>query len=154
VDPSAVIRPEYVAFQVATKDGRSLTGLVVESTPSAVTLVNEKNERTVLARTQIELMEASPVSLMPEKILDPLTDQEICDLFAYLQADGPPKEAKAEAELRLNLRTQSLKQDREGRNFWQPATTPAGWKPSETAIIVCDMWDKHWSKGATDRCGA
>ena len=26
-----------------------------------------------------------------------------------------------------------------------------GWKPSETAIIICDMWDKHWCAGATSR---
>ena len=90
VDPSAVIRPEYLAYVVNTKDGRSLTGLVVESTPTAVTLVNEKNERTVIPRDKIEEMTASPVSLMPEKLLDPFDDQAIRDLFAYLQGDGPP----------------------------------------------------------------
>lgn len=25
------------------------------------------------------------------------------------------------------------------------------WKGNETAIIVCDMWDEHWCKGATSR---
>lgn len=25
------------------------------------------------------------------------------------------------------------------------------WNPKETAIIICDMWDKHWCKGATAR---
>ena len=25
------------------------------------------------------------------------------------------------------------------------------WSPSETAIIICDMWDQHWCKGATRR---
>ncbi|MHC4260177.1 MAG: hypothetical protein ACYSTF_07200, partial [Planctomycetota bacterium] len=25
------------------------------------------------------------------------------------------------------------------------------WKPSETAIIICDMWNEHWCKGATRR---
>jgi hypothetical protein len=25
------------------------------------------------------------------------------------------------------------------------------WKPEETAIIVCDMWDKHWCSKATAR---
>ncbi|MDR2683050.1 MAG: cysteine hydrolase [Dysgonamonadaceae bacterium] len=25
------------------------------------------------------------------------------------------------------------------------------WKPEETAIIICDMWDKHWCRDATDR---
>jgi nicotinamidase-related amidase len=26
-----------------------------------------------------------------------------------------------------------------------------GWNPKETAIIICDMWNEHWCKGATDR---
>ncbi|HRQ48911.1 MAG TPA: isochorismatase family protein [Agriterribacter sp.] len=25
------------------------------------------------------------------------------------------------------------------------------WLPSQTAIIICDMWDKHWCTGATQR---
>ena len=25
------------------------------------------------------------------------------------------------------------------------------WDPSETAIVICDMWNQHWCKGATDR---
>jgi len=25
------------------------------------------------------------------------------------------------------------------------------WNPRETAIIICDMWNKHWCQGATDR---
>lgn len=25
------------------------------------------------------------------------------------------------------------------------------WEPSETAIIICDMWNEHWCKGATER---
>ena len=50
VDPSAVIRPEFVAYTVETKDGRSLFGLVVEATPAAVTLLNAKNEKTVIPR--------------------------------------------------------------------------------------------------------
>ncbi len=91
VDPSAYIRPEFVAYVVNMKDGRALTGLIAESSPSAITLLNDKNERTVIAREKIEDMAASPVSLMPEKILDPLSEQEIRDLFAYLQGDGVGK---------------------------------------------------------------
>src|SRR5207253_500294 len=90
VDPSAVIRPEFVAYKVETQDGRSLVGLIVEATPAAITLLNEKNERTVIPRAKIDEIKASPISLMPEKILDPLEDQEVRDLFAYLQSDPPP----------------------------------------------------------------
>lgn len=28
---------------------------------------------------------------------------------------------------------------------------PFDWAPEETAIVVCDMWDQHWCKGATAR---
>jgi nicotinamidase-related amidase len=28
---------------------------------------------------------------------------------------------------------------------------PSEWKPEETAIIVCDMWDRHWCKHLTAR---
>ncbi len=91
VDPSAVIRQEYLAYIVNTKDGRTLNGLMVEQTPETVTLVDAKNVRTVLRRDQIDDLKASPISLMPEKLLEPLDEQQLRDLFAYLQGDGPVK---------------------------------------------------------------
>jgi nicotinamidase-related amidase len=54
-------------------------------------------------------------------------------------------------DLRLTLRTQVLKRDEHGHNYWQVASTPAMFKAGETAIILCDVWDKHWSRGATER---
>src|SRR5260370_15659839 len=27
------------------------------------------------------------------------------------------------------------------------------WEPKQTAIVICDMWDKHWCAGATQRVG-
>jgi putative heme-binding domain-containing protein len=94
VDPSAVIRAEYQAFNIETKDGRSLFGLIVENMPGSVTLVDSKNERTVVPRSKIEEMTPASVSLMPEKILDPLSDEELCDLFRYLQSEGPPQKSE------------------------------------------------------------
>jgi len=94
VDPSAVIRAEYQAYNIETKDGRSLFGLIVENTPGSVTLVDSKNERTVIPRSKIEEMTPASVSLMPEKILDPLSDEELCDLFRYLQSEASPQKAE------------------------------------------------------------
>lgn len=28
---------------------------------------------------------------------------------------------------------------------------PLRWEPSQTAVIICDMWDAHWCRGATTR---
>jgi putative membrane-bound dehydrogenase-like protein len=89
VDPSAVIRNEYVAYTLETTNGRLLTGLIVDATPKTVTLVDAKNERTTVARDQIESLRPSPQSLMPEKALDDFDEQQIRDLLSYVQGNGP-----------------------------------------------------------------
>ena len=38
-----------------------------------------------------------------------------------------------------------------GRNGWRVVEEEVAWHPSETAIIIVDMWNKHWSWGATER---
>lgn len=57
-------------------------------------------------------------------------------------------------DLKLTLRTQALKPDATGHNQWEPLTSEKTVKAEHTAIIVCDMWDKHWSRGATERVNA
>jgi hypothetical protein len=56
--------------------------------PGSVTVLGAKNERTEIARDDIESISESTVSLMPENILAPLKPQELRDLFTYLQSDG------------------------------------------------------------------
>jgi putative membrane-bound dehydrogenase-like protein len=85
VDPSAVIRREYVSYVVVTDSGLVLSGLLAEQDAASVTILDAKNQRIKVPRNEIESLEESEVSLMPERILDALTPQEIRDLFAYLQ---------------------------------------------------------------------
>jgi putative membrane-bound dehydrogenase-like protein len=87
VSPSTVVRKEYISFLVQTTDGRVLTGLLVEQSPSSVTLLSAKNERTVVPRDAIETINESPTSLMPENLLSALKPQELRDLFSYLQSE-------------------------------------------------------------------
>jgi putative heme-binding domain-containing protein len=107
VDPSAVIRNEYVAYVVSTSNGRILTGLMSESTPKTITLVDSKTERTTIPREDIEEIKPSPQSLMPEKILDDLDEQQIRDLLSYVQGNGPVA-AKNQAPLQVCLVSGSL----------------------------------------------
>lgn len=85
VDPSLAIREEYTAFNLETKDGQSITGFITEQTLSAVTLTDVSGKRLVLPRRDIENLQASALSLMPEGLLDALQPQEVRDLFAYLR---------------------------------------------------------------------
>jgi putative heme-binding domain-containing protein len=76
---------------IETKDGRTLTGLLAEENSSSLTLLDAKNQRLVLAKDKIETMTSSAKSIMPENILDTLSDQDIADLFAYLREKSTPK---------------------------------------------------------------
>jgi putative membrane-bound dehydrogenase-like protein len=94
VDPSSYIRPEYVQHAVTTTDGRKLLGIVSESTAEGITLLNvvdNKPVKTVVPNGQIDDVKPLPTSLMPEKLLDPLTDEQVRDLLGYLASDPPKK---------------------------------------------------------------
>jgi putative heme-binding domain-containing protein len=85
VDPSAVIRREFLRYVIETDNGQIVAGLLADQDPASVTLVDERNQRTRISRDQIASMTESNTSLMPERILDHLTPQERRDLFAYLE---------------------------------------------------------------------
>jgi putative heme-binding domain-containing protein len=85
VDPNLAIRKEYMSVIVQTQSGRILTGLAIERTEAALTLVDSKSEKLTIATSEIEDMRESPVSLMPENLYQQLKPAELRDLFAYLQ---------------------------------------------------------------------
>src|SRR5688572_30507842 len=55
----------------------------------------------------------------------------------------------ATSELQLHTRTRSAATDSAGTGNVEEKVI--SWDPRKTAIIVCDMWDQHWCKGATAR---
>ena len=80
--------------------------------------------------------------------------QTLVLLFAALAVGfATRRDAAAETPVELPLRTQVLRQDAGGHNRWEVVVTQQGIRPSETAIILCDLWDKHWSRGAMERAG-
>ena len=56
--------------------------------------------------------------------------------------------------LDLTLRTQQLVLDKNGRNIWQVTDTPRQIASDQAALVICDVWDRHWSRGANERLEA
>ena len=52
----------------------------------------------------------------------------------------------------LNLRSQEIAYDENGCRYWKTLENNVSCDPSEMAIILVDVWDNHWSKGAVIRC--
>lgn len=87
VDPNAVIPNEYRATEIETKDGRSLTGLVKVKGDKTI-MLQTANELLTIPRDEIASMRQGELSMMPEGLLAPLTDQEVRDLLYYLSRSG------------------------------------------------------------------
>jgi putative heme-binding domain-containing protein len=94
-DPSLVIGPGYQARQLATTDGRILTGLAVEESQEQVVLKIQGGKLETIPRDQIDEYRVSELSMMPEDLEKLVTPQEMADLFAYLALDLPPDDPEA-----------------------------------------------------------
>jgi nicotinamidase-related amidase len=53
--------------------------------------------------------------------------------------------------LELHQRSQELTLDASGHNVWKTNRASRSVPAAKTAIILCDMWDNHWSRGAAER---
>lgn len=89
VNPSAEVREGYVPQVVATTDGRTLNGILVEQDNNAVVLRGSDGKEVTLPRAQIEEIGPSRISIMPEGLLKTLSEQQVRDLFAYLRSSQP-----------------------------------------------------------------
>jgi nicotinamidase-related amidase len=53
--------------------------------------------------------------------------------------------------LKLHARTQTKSGEKAGQPVFKTAEKELKWEPKQTALIICDMWDDHWCKGASAR---
>jgi nicotinamidase-related amidase len=54
----------------------------------------------------------------------------------------------------LQKRSQKLQTDENGHTQWEILTSEQSVPAARTAILICDMWDRHWSRGAVERVEA
>jgi len=72
----------------------------------------------------------------------------LCSSALIKADDGSP--AKAESTFISEARQRVKVGDSAAAKF-EIRTIPVAWKSAETAVIVCDMWDKHWCESSNRR---
>jgi putative heme-binding domain-containing protein len=87
VDPNAVIPNDYRASTLETKDDRVITGIVKAQDETSVTILTP-NETVTIPRKEIQSLRQNELSMMPEGLLDSLSEQEVRDLIYYLRQPG------------------------------------------------------------------
>ncbi|MEQ8785623.1 MAG: PQQ-dependent sugar dehydrogenase [Pirellulaceae bacterium] len=91
LQPSRVVDDAYRRVQVVTTNGRVVAGQVIPSQDyrsPTLTIAPQPHELVEIPKSDIESYTVSPVSVMPEGLLDTLERQEILDLLAWLEAGG------------------------------------------------------------------
>jgi putative membrane-bound dehydrogenase-like protein len=83
IDPNQVIGKGYENVQVETKDGRSLSGRLVEETDSGIKLLSSGPKEDVIAKSDIASRRVSELSVMPEG-LEQMPDADFRNLISYI----------------------------------------------------------------------
>jgi putative heme-binding domain-containing protein len=86
VFPSASFVRGYEPFNVTTRAGKTITGILARETADAITLMTTERVEVRIPRANIESFEPGTVSIMPQGLDTQLSRQELNDLLAFLQS--------------------------------------------------------------------
>ena len=84
LDPSREVAPQYIAFQIDTRDGESLLGIIANETTSSITVRQAYGKEDVVLRSNMKGMTSQGQSLMPEGLEQGLTPQDFANLLEYI----------------------------------------------------------------------
>jgi putative heme-binding domain-containing protein len=150
-EPSYAINPDFITYNVALADGRTLNGTI--RTEGDKLLVGDTQGRvTTVARADVDEMKPDPISAMPKGLAENLGDAGMQDLLTFLLTPGfepatihiqgaPPERTAAEVDAVLKANTTDAKSDRPLR-----IVLVAG--PKDHGVDEHDypLWKERWSK--------
>ena len=94
IEPSKAISDQYEAQKFLMEDDRLIVGRVINLAGSQYWVLPDMADPSKIVRIEVDqIVESSPstVSLMPNGLLDTLTEDEILDLLAYMKSTAEVK---------------------------------------------------------------
>jgi putative membrane-bound dehydrogenase-like protein len=86
LDPNREVLPQYLAYILATNNGRFLTGMISAETANSITIRRADGTSETVPRVAIEELRGTGLSFMPEGLEKQITVQGMADLIAYLNS--------------------------------------------------------------------
>ena len=99
VDPSAVVAKDHRMLIVETNDGRTFNGLLVSRNNQRLVL-QTATEQVTLPAADVAETTSTPLSPMPDGLLDQLSTTDVADLIAYLMHSHQVELPEAGADAR------------------------------------------------------
>lgn len=107
IDPNKEIKEGYQSFIATTKKGLTYTGLKIVDTPTEIVLKDAQAKEIRLQKKELDELEPSKQSLMPDNVISQLSFDQFIDLVAFL------KDRSAQESIRTL-----------GLEFWVAGTFP------------------------------
>ncbi len=85
LDPHKEVAPQYIAYDVAMKDGAAYTGVIARDDATSLGLKIMGGTEIPLARANIKGSSSSGKSLMPEGLEAGMTVQDMADLLTFIE---------------------------------------------------------------------
>jgi len=82
--PSSAMEPAYRVYRAETREGDLVEGILISSNDQNLVIRRPNSEDLRLPQEQVRRADFLNTSMMPEGLLDGLTEQQVGDLFAYL----------------------------------------------------------------------
>jgi len=94
LDPNREVAPNFVNYNVATTDGRVVSGLIAEETGASVVLKRAEGVTEVVPRARIESISATGLSVMPEGLETGLSPQDLADVISFIRGIQAQSQSK------------------------------------------------------------
>jgi putative heme-binding domain-containing protein len=85
LDPHKEVAPQYIAFDVTTKDGNAYTGIITRDDATSLSLKVMGGAEVTVPRTNVKGSSSSGKSLMPEGLEAGMSVQDMADLLTFIE---------------------------------------------------------------------
>ena len=86
LEPSREIAPQFVSWTFEQKDGKVVTGMIVHENEGKTIVGNAEGQLIEIKTIDIESRTPQKISVMPEKLVERMTLQELRDVLAFLDS--------------------------------------------------------------------
>ena len=91
LDPNRAVEEKYLDYSAITTSGKVLHGILLDESATSIRLATAEGKIVSVLRNQLEELQATGKSLMPEGLEQLLSPQDIVNITAYVQSISVPR---------------------------------------------------------------
>jgi len=91
LDPNKAVEAKFRDYLALTTTGLTHTGLLASETGNSVTLMGQEGKQQTILRSDLETLQATGKSLMPEGLEKDMSPQDLANVIAHVRGSGAPR---------------------------------------------------------------